>query len=196
MLRSIGEGFRYVGQDAALRSLILLAAVLNLCTAGPTTIGLAYLAHKRFASPSAYGIWISSLATGMLLGMVIAGLRKSKRRGMLLLSTSFVLGLGIVCLGLLPGLWPVAAVLVAMGGFNGFLSVQLQSWLQQRVDRAMLGRVMSLLMLSVFGLMPFSLAVAGVAVQWSVTWLFAVAGSAVMLVAAAGALQKPVRAIE
>jgi hypothetical protein len=51
-------------------------------------------------------------------------------------------------------------------------------------------------MLSAFGLMPISMAVAGVAVEWSAPWMFAIAGAAVALVAAFGALQRPVRDIE
>jgi MFS family permease len=41
---SIGEGLKYVGSDVALRSLVLLAAVLNFCLAGPLSVGLAYMA--------------------------------------------------------------------------------------------------------------------------------------------------------
>ena len=51
-------------------------------------------------------------------------------------------------------------------------------------------------MLSSFGLMPVSMAVAGVAVEWSVPLMFAVGGAAVTLITAFGALQREVRAIE
>jgi hypothetical protein len=44
--------------------------------------------------------------------------------------------------------------------------------------------------------MPLSMAAAGVAVDWSAAWMFAIAGGAVTLVAAIGALQPSVRAIE
>ena len=73
---------------------------------------------------------------------------------------------------------------------------QIQTRLQQRVERAVLGRVSSVAMLSSFGLMPASMAAAGVAVEWSVPRMFAIGGAAVTLVAAFGALQREVRAIE
>jgi hypothetical protein len=98
-------------------------------------------------------------------------------------------------MGLLPGLWPVAALLMAMGAFSGFINVQLQAWFQQRVDRAFLGRVVSVSMLSVFGLMPLSMAAAGAAVEWSVAGVFMISGAAVVLVSVFGLLQKPVREI-
>jgi hypothetical protein len=90
----------------------------------------------------------------------------------------------------------VACLLLVMGGFGGFINVQIQAWLQQRVDRSVLGRVSSVAMLSSFGLMPVSMAVAGIAVGWSVPWTFAIGGAAVTLVAAFGALQRDVRDIE
>jgi hypothetical protein len=196
VLSSIREGLTYVGRDVALRSLMLLAAVLNFCLAGPLSVGLAYMAKTRFSSPASFGVWISSVAGGTLAGMLLAGVLKSKRRGLLLVGTSTILGLATGCMGLLPGLWPVAALLLVMGCFSGFINVQLQSWFQQRVDRAVLGRVISVSMLSSLGLMPLSMAAAGVAVAWSATWMFAISGLAVILVSIFGALQKPVREIQ
>jgi len=193
---SIAEGVGYVTKDVPLRSLMLLAAALNFCLSGPLTVGLAYIAKNRFASPTAFGGWISAVAAGTLVGMLLAGTFKSKHRGLLLVGTGAILGLAMACMGLLTGFWPVAVLLFVMGCFSGFINVQLQAWLQQRVDRAVLGRVSSVLMLSSFGLMPVSMAVAGVAVEWSVTWMFAIGGAAVTLVACFGALQRDVRAIE
>src|SRR5581483_6784862 len=49
---SIAEGLKYVNKDTALRSLPLVSAMLNLCMAGPISVGLAYLTKVRFASPT------------------------------------------------------------------------------------------------------------------------------------------------
>jgi MFS family permease len=193
---SMGEGLAYVAKDVPLRSLIVLAAVLNFCLSGPLSVGLAYIAKNRFSSPAAFGGWISSVAVGTLVGMLLAGVYKSKHRGLLLLGTSGVLGVAMAGVGFLPGFWSMAAVLAVMGCFSGFINVQIQAWLLQRVDRAVLGRVSSVLMLSAFGLMPLSMAAAGVAVEWSARWMFLIAGAAVALVAALGVLQRPVREIE
>jgi MFS family permease len=193
---SIGEGLAYVAKDIPLRVLLLLAAALNFCLSGPLSVGLAYIAKSRFSSPIAFGGWISSVAAGTLVGMLLAGVFKSRHRGLLLLGTSAVLGLAMACMGLLGGFWPVASLLFVMGGLAGFINVQIQAWLQQRVERAVLGRVSSVAMLSSFGLMPISMAVAGIAVEWSASWMFAIGGGAVALVAAFGALQRPVREID
>ena len=193
---SIRGGLTYVGKDVPLRSLLLLAAALNFCLSGPLSVGLAYMAKNRFSSPTAFGGWISSVAVGTLIGILLAGTYKSRRRGLLLVGTGAILGVATACMGLLTGFWSVALLLLVMGCFSGFINVQIQAWLQQRVERSFLGRVSSVAMLSSFGLMPVSMAVAGVAVEWSVPWTFAIGGAAVTLVAGFGALQREVRKIE
>jgi hypothetical protein len=60
----------------------------------------------------------------------------------------------------------------------------------------MLGRVMSVLMLATVGLMPLSLAAAGVAVEWSLSGMFTAAGALVLVASVFAALQRPVREID
>jgi MFS family permease len=196
VLKSVKEGLSYVVNDRPLRALVLVAAVLNLFLAGPLSIGLAYMAKKRFSSPVSFGVWISSVAAGTLVGMLLAGVIRMKRRGLALLGATSILGAITSIVGFIPGLIPVAALLAIMGCLGGFSNVQIQAWFQQRVDRAVLGRVASVMMLSAFGLMPLSMAGAGVVVSWSVQGMFMIAGVAVAIVSVFGAMQRDVRAIE
>lgn len=196
VLKSIKEGLSHVINDRPLRALLLVVAVLNLFLAGPLSIGLAYMAKKRFSSPVSFGVWISSVAAGTLAGMLLAGVIRVKRRGLAMLAATGILGLITCIVGFIPGLIPVAALLAVMGSLSGFTNVQIQAWFQQRVDRSILGRVASLTMLSAYGLMPLSMAGAGVAVSWSVQGMFMIAGAAVALVSLFGATQRDVHAIE
>src|SRR5262245_14107102 len=107
MWQSVVEGIRYVRQDGALSSLILLAAMLNVCISGPMSVGLAYMAKTRFGSPAAFGFAVSSLAAGGLAGALSAGLVKVKRRGVLLLAASATIG---VCLAAFGFLYQLAAI--------------------------------------------------------------------------------------
>jgi len=197
MWNSIAEGLRYVGNDAALRSLLLVVAMINFCIAGPMSVSLAWIAKQKFGSPLAFAVLTSSLAGGSLLGMILAGLKRQQRnRGWLLLGVSSFTGLSVGVLGILHYLWLMAAVLLLMAMAVGFLNIQLISWFQQRVDRAVLGRVMSVLMFAAIGLMPVSLAAAGLALKWSLPGMFAVAGALVLLVTALATAHRPVREIQ
>jgi MFS family permease len=193
---SILEGLRYVGKDIPLRSFMLLAAIINFCVAGPLVVGLAYLAKTRFGSPTAYGAMLSAIAAGGLLGTLFAGAWRVRRRGGLVLGVGFVIGLCLTSMGLLHRLWMVAGVLLVVGATSSLSNVQILAWIQQRIDPLMRGRVMSVLMLSGFGLMPISLAVSGVLAAWSLQWTFLLAGGAMVLAVAAAAFQKAVREIE
>jgi MFS family permease len=193
---SILEGLRYVKNDVALRTLLLVASVLNFCITGPLSVGLAFLAKSEFGSPTAFGLLVSSVAAGSLVGLLLAAARKQRRRGWILLVVGVVIGVCTASIGLLSQLWSLLPILFVMSASAGFLNVHLLAWFQQRVDRAMLGRVMSVLMFASIGLMPLSLAAAGVAVQWSLSGMFAGAGVMVLVVTCIAALQRPVREID
>jgi MFS family permease len=101
-----------------------------------------------------------------------------------------------ISIGFLHSLWALTAALFVTGASSGFLNVQLLAWFQQRVERSVLGRVMSVLMFASLGLMPLSLAAAGAAVQWSLRGMFTGAGALVLIVTFVAGLQRPVREID
>jgi len=195
MWQSVLEGIEYVRRDSALSSLMLLAAMLNICISGPMTVGLAYMAKLKFGSPAAFGFAVSSLAAGGLLGALSAGLVKIRRRGLLLLGASTAIGVCLAIFGFLDHLAAVSVVLVIMAFCAAVTNIHLASWIQGRVDLAIRGRVVSVLMLSAIGLQPLSLAAAGVLAAWSLTGMFLIASAALVAVTAAGAMRSTVREI-
>jgi MFS family permease len=196
MLGSIGDGLRYVLRDPGLRILIVVSAVLNFCMSGPVTIGLATMAKFRFDSATAYGILLSCFGGGSLVGMVVAGsLKRLPGRGWLLTALMFAMAAGLCGLALAHALWPVAAILIAMGACAGVVNIQIVSWIQLTVAREMLGRVMSVLMLSAVGLFPASLVIAGLMAQTHLAELFLGAGFLVLAAAVALLLTPKARVI-
>jgi MFS family permease len=195
MWSSVLEGLRYVRKDGALSSLMLLAAMLNVCITGPLTVGLASMAKTRWDSPSAFGFAVSSVAAGGLAGALLAGLVTVRRRGVLLLLASAIIGVCLAGLGVLSQLAGLAALLVVMGACAAVTNIHLASWIQGRVDPAVRGRVVSVLMLSAIGLQPLSLAGAGLLAAWSLTGMFLIAAGALLAVTLAGAMRSSVRAI-
>lgn len=193
---SIRQGLGHVYRDIPLRSFFVLAAVLNFCLTGPIIVGLAYLTKQKFGSPASFGIVISSIAAGGLAGSVLAGVWKPRHRGVLLLSACTVLALCLGSLGLWNHLWTICGVLVLMGISSGLANINIISWVQQRVEMAILGRVMSVLMFVSLGLVPISMAVSGFLAQWSLKWMYLLGALAMLLAILTGALHKSVRGIE
>jgi len=197
MFRGILEGFRYVMADPAVRILMLLSAAVNLCLTGPILVGLATMAKFVLGSSTAFGIWFSSYSAGALLGTILAGFHKHpKRRGILLLSVASCLGLGLISIGLFHTLIWIAATLTLMGFGNGFVNIIVLAWLQLRIERRLLGRVMSLLMFAAVGLAPISYAVAGAVAQVYLQAMFVAAGMLMLTVAAIGFTNRAARSID
>jgi MFS family permease len=193
---SILEGITYVGKDVPLRSLMLLAMTMNLCFMGPVSIGLTYLIKTRFGSPAILGTLMSFVAVGSLLGALLAGVWKIRRRGILILLVAAALSPCLGSIGFMGSVWGLGAVLFVIGVIAALMNVHIGAWVMQRIDAAVRGRVASVLMLATFGIMPISFAVAGFLIAWNLKFTFLIAGLAMLITAAGASLQKSVREIQ
>ena len=196
IMHSIWEGIQYVRKDVPLRSLMVVIMGLNFCLAGPINIGLAYVAKTRFSSPAVFGVMLSSVALGMLAGSMLAGIWKIRKRGLMIIAVCFVLGVLLGSMAIVIGKWPLAAVLLAMGIAAGLANVHIVGWILQRIDASVRGRVSSVLNLSSVGILPVSLALAGLLIAVSVKYMFLFAASVMLLVTVIAAMQSTVREIE
>ena len=192
---AIVEGIAYVGKDVPLRSLMLLATMMNLCFSGPVSVGLTYLTKTLFNSPTTLGILTAAVAAGSLLGALLAGVWKIRRRGIMILLVAAALAPCLGSIGLMGRVEPLAGVLFLIGVLAAFMNVHIGAWVMQRIDAAVRGRVASVLMLASFGIMPISFAIAGFMVAWNLKFTFLIAGVALLITAAGASLQKSVREI-
>lgn len=193
---AIAEGIAYVGRDVPLRSLMLLAMTMNFCFTGPVAIGLTYLTKNRFGSPAILGTLMSVMAVGSLLGALLAGVWKIRRRGVLMLLVAAAVSPCLGSIGFIERVWPLAGVLFLIGAMAALMNVHISAWVMQRIDTAVRGRVASVLMLASFGIMPISFAIAGFLIAWNLKFTFLIAGLAMLITAAGASLQKPVREIQ
>lgn len=154
------------------------------------------IAKQRFGTPLAFGLLMPALAAGGLTGTLLGGFSKHHKRGRRLLFVSTVIGLCLGSIGMLNLVSLLTGVLFLMGCAAAVLNIQFIACFQQRVERAMMGRVMSVLMFASIGLLPFSLAAAGVAVKWSLPGTFLIAGVMVLFVTLPAAVHRPVREID
>jgi MFS family permease len=191
------EGLRYVYGDVAMRSIMGFGASLNFCIMGPVMVGLATLAKVRFGTATAYGVMISAFAVGGLSGSLIAGLvKKQGHRGILLLFLGVWLGILLALVGVVNSLFGLCVLMFLMGVASGYNNIHITAWYQQRVEPAMMGRVMSLRMFTIFGTMPISLAVSGFLAEFSLRLLFISSGALMLVVSLLAATQRPVREVD
>ena len=196
ILKSIGEGIRFVRTDAAMFTMFLLIVGIELMVEGPVIVGLPILANTKLAEGAlALGVVLSAFAGGALFGAILAGtLPAPKRRFGPILVVLFALsGLLLMPFGFLGSMWIAAAVALVIGVAEGYAGIMFMSWLQARTPQRMMGRVMSLLMISAVGLSPLSYAVSGALLKLSLEWVFVGAGALLTLLCLAVVLRREVR---
>jgi MFS family permease len=195
-LAAIGEGVAQVLRDVPLRTLVLLMGVWSLCGQGPMTVGIAYLASSRLGSSAAYGALLSAGAVGAFVGGLASSAWTFRHRGAWILAGLGLQGLGYVSIAFVPGLWGLAIVFFLMGLIGNPAILQIYAWVLQRIDAGFRGRVSSVLQLAMLGVAPVSMAASGFMVAWSMTALFVLAGTLLLVAVTGAALLRPVREID
>lgn len=199
MWHSIREGLVTVWNDTTLRALFLIIAAVNFLLTGPIAVGIPVLANARLPQgAAAFGIIMSTFGGGALIGTLLAGLLPNpspRRMGATFILLLSPIGIGTILLGTATTTPSAAAMTLAMGMAEGYITVLFITWLQVRIPLAMLGRMMSLLMFASVGLQPLSMAITGALIAVNMTALFIGAGTVLLLIVALSLLSPSVRAM-
>ena len=191
------EGIRYVWRDGVIRSLLLILLCTNLAMMGLLYVGGAVLAESRLGGAGAFGTLVGSAGVGALIGVVGAGsVSRFRRRGLIELGLTGLLGIIVGAIAFVPNLAAAVALATAIGATSSFLGVVTVSWLQERTEPALIGRVMSFAMFSAVALDPISFALAGMLVGLNLTAMFLAAGALLLLTAVLGALSRTMREVD
>ena len=125
-----------------------------------------------------------AFAGGNLLGFLVAGSlpRPDGAKFRLIMIVLFV-GFRTVIgsLGVIASTWIDFGLLFLISLGNGFLAILLMIWMRTRTPQEMLGRMMSLLVLSSTRLMSISMAVARAVSKWNLTMLFIIPRGLILL---------------
>ncbi|MEV6992783.1 MFS transporter [Streptomyces sp. NPDC093228] len=159
------DGLRYIRRHRLIGPLVVVGAICELGLTGTFNVGMVLLNAERGWGPSGYGWIISSFSAGAAASaalLTIVGWLP--RAGLMLAGTLLVGCAGAATIALVPALW-LAAVLAAVIGLNAGVFGSLDNALiQTTADPAYLGRVTSVVMLTVVGLAPLSYPLVGAAI--------------------------------
>jgi len=183
---SILAGIKYMWEDKALRLMIMVVTAVNFLFVGPLLVGIPVLANQRLPEGAvAFGLLMSAYAGGNLVGYLLAGSLprpSGKMMQVFLVALLVVFGLVLGSFGFIRNTWVDFALMLLLGLGNGYIAILLFTWIQLRTPKAMLGRMMSIMMLTNTGLVPVSQAISGAISKWSLTMLFVGAGVLILLV--------------
>jgi MFS family permease len=193
----LSEGISYVWRDGVIRSLLLILLCTNLAMMGPLYVGGAVLAESRLGGAGAFATLVGAAGAGALIGVVGAGsVSRFRRRGLIELGLTGLLGIIVGAIAFVPNLVAAVALATSIGAISSFLGVITISWLQERAEPRLIGRVMSFAMFSAVALDPISFALAGVLVELDLTAMFLAAGTLLLLTAVLGALSHTMREVD
>jgi hypothetical protein len=186
-------------RDVTLRAWFFIIIALCLLFNGPLIIGVPFLADTRFSQgSSAFGIIMSAIGGGGLLGAILAGV--IPRPGPRWLGSTLSLlicmhGIGLILLYHVYSISIAAIIALVMGTIDAYAYVSFHSWVQRRTPKEMMGRIMSLLLLANFGVQPISQVIAGAVVAINAKLLFVGSGGLLIVIMIIFAFNPAVRAM-
>jgi len=196
-LSALVEGARYAWGDPVIRTVMLILVGINLSMAGPVYVGGSLLAEYRLGGAGAFGTLIAAAGAGAVGGAMLAGsFERIRRRGIVELVSTALIGLGVGGFAFAPNLLVVVLLAAVVGMIASFMAVLNISWLQERSRPELTGRVMSLAMLSTIALDPISYMLAGAIVEFSLPAVFLAAAGLLLLTAALGAMSRTMRTVD
>lgn len=169
LVREVREALSYVAKVPAMRLAFIGIALLELCFQAPIFVGLPVLADTRFTDgAAAFGLLVSAYGVGSLIGGGTSGSVKAMNPNRVVMVMFLLFAWSGATMGLIllyDPIWWGALLFFTAGLGDGFIWVQFVTWLQRLTPEAMIGRVMSILMVLSVGLLPVAYLVVGLMIE-------------------------------
>jgi MFS family permease len=162
------NGLVFVWKIRGLRSLILIAGVINFFANMAFMLFLPFYQRNPALGPVRYGVAMAMFTGGMFLGMALtAAVKIAPRRRFFLFQVCGISSFALMMAFPFVQSFPAAVTLLAIAGFaNAVLNVFIMSVMQLAVPQDMRGKVFSLMGMMMQGLTPIAFALAGVLAEF------------------------------
>lgn len=160
VLRDVADGFRHLGRERAIRTLVIALSGLNLAVGPAISIGLPLQATARDWGAGAVGVFEALVGGGAMIGALVVVRWRPRHEAVGGFSALIAQGMGIIALGVGSPVVVGAGCLV-VGVTAGFASVLLGSTFAATAAPDHLGRLGSILRLGDDCLMPLAMAAFG-----------------------------------
>jgi MFS family permease len=157
--------WRLLRGSVFFRRVLLISVLANLTFAGTFEVALPALAHAHYGA-GGFGTLMACLGVGSVAGTLVAARRLTSARPMVVASAAFIgAGVFVALMPFLGGLPGAALAALLFGAGIGFGDIIVITLIQQWSPPAVLGRVMSMIMLASLGVFPLSVAISGLLVR-------------------------------
>jgi MFS family permease len=185
----------YIRRARGIQVILMVGIAANLATGGLGEVALPALAHKHWGA-GGYGALLACMAAGAVIGTLAAARSGGLRNPATVTSIAFITQAGAISLvPYLGGEAGAAAALLLVGVCSGLGNVLFFTMAQRSIPSAILGRVLSVIMLCTGGAFPLSVAVTGILVRHiGTTPFFPIAGIFLAVAVLGGNTQPAFRA--
>ena len=146
-LRDMLDGFRYLGSNPTIRSLILVNLAIVLFSMPYIMVLAGYVLDVLDGGPETIGLLQSVAGVGSVTGTLIIASMPSRRRGVRLLGGPFLMGLALIAFTMTTTIWIVGAIMMVISLGQTFRMSMNNVLVHAYVDDAYRGRVMSIQMM-------------------------------------------------
>ena len=197
LVSQIKKAIRFVWQVPAMRLAFIGMAGLEFFFQSPVFVGLPALSALRYEEgAAAFAQMVACYGAGALVGGGIGGWTKPIKASMMVPLLFVFFGwssFGFGAIILYDPLWWACAIFVTAGLTDGFIFTQFMTWIQRHTPDAMLGRVMSILMVMNVGLLPLAHVIIGQFIAWDVELAIIVSSVLMVVMCLVGAVLKDAR---
>jgi MFS family permease len=162
MTAQLREGWAYVSGSVAIRTILLLFALISLMGWPFMVLMPVFAAQVLHGGPHTLGFLMGAVGVGSLTSALALVVRRSVRGLTRVIPLGAALfGAGLICFGLSNVLW-LSMLMMLVTGFGMMQGVTASNTiLQTLVDEKMRGRVMSYYTMAFVGMAPFGSLLAG-----------------------------------
>ncbi len=179
ILQSIKSGLASVWKIASFRYMLFAVAGVNFFLVGPFMVGVPVLAESRLGGAMAYGIVSAMMGIGVFIGFVLGGIlpkASEKKLGHVMMALFLFMGVMLAGLGIANTVYLAAAFTLLMSVANGYVTIIAITVVQQSFEVGIMGRIMSVITLCGYGLLPISMAISGAALRYGTSEFFVACG--------------------
>ncbi len=166
ILNEFREGFVYLEKARVIRLIILMLALLSLLVLPYNTVLPVFAKIIFKGDASTFGYINSFIGAGAVAATIYIASRKtgSNLKQILFVST-IILGIALICFGLVKN-FPSAMVIAVLVGFGSIVPFTISNIIvQSESEPHMRGRVISILLMAMFGMVPLGSVITGAVSQ-------------------------------
>ena len=161
LLSDISEGLKYVKSQRLIMVLLIMALATTVLAQPFRFLMPIFVVDVYNLGPESMGLLMSVMGLGALAGSIYIAAHGNKNRGRILLVGSFVSGLSLLGVAVVPIYMWAVLFMIPLGLGDASRRTIIMTLIMEKSEERYRGRVMSIFMLN-FGLMPLGVLPAGV----------------------------------